>query len=250
MVSKYALKLLAGVAATAIAGTAMANTALDAVGTGDLFLNIEDTTNSTSYLYDTGISQAAFNSNGNYQIGLAGDSALTGFLNGSDTFDFSVISATKVGSGPSQVATLDVTGNSDVTPVNTSNANNNQAQSAINLFLGTANQVSTTSTTSVVLPKGSDWGQGGTEGVVSNKIYAVSQPAPFYGDAGALNSSLSFYDITGTNATQLAGNWTFSTTGDVLSYNGSPVPLPTPVLLLLSGLGLMGAVSRRAKSAA
>jgi hypothetical protein len=39
-------------------------------------------------------------------------------------------------------------------------------------------------------------------------------------------------------------------TAGVLTYgSGSAVPLPTPLLLLLSGLGLMGVVARRSKAA-
>jgi hypothetical protein len=35
----------------------------------------------------------------------------------------------------------------------------------------------------------------------------------------------------------------------VLTYgSGSPVPLPTPLLLMLSGLGLLGLVGRRKQS--
>ena len=81
----------------------MANTSLDATTTGDLFLNIVDTSNSTSYLFDTGVSQASFNgntslvcdSNASCSFNLSGDTNLTGFLNGNDTYNFSVVSATK-----------------------------------------------------------------------------------------------------------------------------------------------------------
>jgi hypothetical protein len=242
MFSKFALKLLAGAVATAIAGTAMANTSLNATTSGDLFLNIEDVTNNTSYLFDTGISQASFNGSGSYQFNLSGDTNLTGFLNSKDTFDYSVVSAVNTPS-----ASIDITGNATSTPTNTSAFNNTQAQTAISLFLQNANLQTSTSNTSVVLATGSDWGQGTSEGIASRRVYNISI-AP-YGDNTALNTPLAFYNVTGSDATTFASDWNFSTSNDTLTY-GAPVPLPTPVLLLLSGLGMMGAVARRAKSVA
>jgi hypothetical protein len=46
---------------------------------------------------------------------------------------------------------------------------------------------------------------------------------------------------------QFAGTWNLTSAG-ALSYAVSSVPLPTPLVLLLSGLGLMGVMSRRGKS--
>jgi hypothetical protein len=244
MVSKYGLKLLAAAVATAIAGNAMANTTLNGTTQGDIFLNIENTSTNTSYLYDTGVSQATFNGNSNYSFNLSGDTALTGFLNGTNTFDYSVVSSTKAGG----VSTIYITGNISPTSPPDPFANN-QAQAPIAQFLTAADQVATASTKSLVLATGSDWGQGLTEGVVDTNLFGGTGSPP-YGDNAALNTALAFYNVSSSAVTAFAGSWTFSTTGDSLTYNGAPVPLPTPVLLLLSGLGLMGAVSRRVKSAA
>jgi len=248
MISKFGLKLLAGAVATAIAGGAMANTSLDATTTGDIFLNIVNTNNNTSYLFDTGVSQAAFNgntssvcaSNGSCSFVLSGDANLTSFLATSGgVFDYSVVSATK-----NPTTDIDVTGN--IIPASTiSSFNDNQAQSAISLFVTAANSVAppNPSTTSTVLPTASEWGAALTEGIVSTRVYAANNPP--YADQAALGTALPFYNIVGSTATTFAGTWNFS--NDTLTY--SAVPLPTPLLLLLSGIGLMGAVSRRVKAA-
>jgi hypothetical protein len=239
-------KVLFGVVAMALASAAMANTSLDAVGTGDLFLNIVDTTNNTSFLFDTGVSQATFNSNGPSSFSLSTDSNLKTFLNGSDTFNYSVISATK-----NPASTIDFTGGANATfptPQNPSAFLLNQAQGAIANFLSGANAATSSSTTSVVLPTATFWGAAGTEGSVSDRLFLASQLP--YADNAALGTPLSFFQAVGSTVTTLAGMWNFSATTDMLSYTVSgsggnpppppPVPLPSTLLLLLSGLGLMG----------
>jgi hypothetical protein len=255
MIGKSTLKILVGAVATAIAGTAMANTTLNTT-TGDLFLNIENTANNTSYLFDTGVTQAQFNSDGNYSFNLSSDSALTGFLatdagTNDANFMYSVVSATQAGNGPGATFNVYTTGNSNVAPLPASNYNNSQATAPIKQFLAAANLVTTTSSTSVVLGTGSDWGQGLTEGELSNNEFNVTLTP--YGDESALNTAMAFYGQyggTSPSSTTFDHTWDFTTSNDTLSYNPAPVPLPTPVLLLLSGLGLMGAVARRAKLAA
>jgi hypothetical protein len=248
MFSKFGLKVLVGAIATAITGGAMANTSLDATTTGDIFLNIVNTNNNTSYLFDTGVSQSGFNnntsttcdSNGVCSFGLSGDANLTSFLStAGGVFDYSVVSATK-----NPTTNIDVTGN--IIPAATiSSFNDNQAQSAISTFLTAANAVvpPNPSATSTVLPMSSEWGAALTEGIVSTRVFATNNP-PF-ADQAALGTALAFYNIQGSTATTFAGTWNFS--NDTLTY--SAVPLPTPLLLLLSGIGLMGAVSRRVKAA-
>jgi hypothetical protein len=246
-------KVLAGTVALALAGTAVANTSIDAAATGDLFLNIVDVTNSTSFLYDTGLSQAAFNGNGSYSYNVAVEPSLKGFLNSTDTFNYSIISATKTAGA----ATIDFTGGADTnnpTPVTPDPFSLNQTQAPISQFLTYANSIASTSTKSVVVPTGSAnqafWGAGLNEGVLSSNEFNNSNTP--YSDSAALGTALQFFQAVGTTLTTFAGTWKFSVANDLLTYTQSggggpppPVPLPSPLLLLLSGLGLMGVASVR-----
>src|ERR1700743_3720691 len=114
MSKNFGIKALSGAIAMIVAGSALA-TNLNATTTGDLFLNIVDETNSTSFLYDTGIAQASFSGTGSYNIPLSSDANLKTFLNGTDTYDYSVISATRAGSGVTSVNTVDFTGGVNTT---------------------------------------------------------------------------------------------------------------------------------------
>jgi hypothetical protein len=109
--------------------------------------------------------------------------------------------------------------------------------------------VTSASPNSAVLTGAYSWNQGGNEGVVSKNIFA--NPNTPYSDQAALNTSLAFYNVVGSTVTTFASTWTFSTATDSLTYGtASAVPLPAPVLLLASALGLMGVVSRRNKAVA
>src|ERR1700722_8513655 len=90
-------KVLAGAIAMAIGGAAMANTNLDATTTGDVFLNIVNTTNDTSFLYDTGISTANFTSSTSFSVNLASDPNYQTFIAASGTLNYSVISSVRKG---------------------------------------------------------------------------------------------------------------------------------------------------------
>jgi hypothetical protein len=229
--------------ALAVASGAMANTNIDATTTGDLFLNIVDTNTNTSYLFDTGISFTSFNGNGTYSFDLTSDANLTSFLNGTDTFYYSVVGGFQTGGN-----TVDITGN--VAPFAITATKSGNARAAIGSFLSTANGVASGSTTSAVMNTAAlAWNNALFEGVASKQVFNVS--ATPYADQASLNTALNFYNVKAT-ATTFAGTWDFTTTGgkDVLSYSQSTVPLPAPFLLLASGLGLMGVISRRNKVAA
>jgi hypothetical protein len=255
MSSNSSFTVLAGVTALALAGTAMANTNLDAGSTGDLFLNIVDTTNNTSFLFDTGIAQASFTGTSSLTpFNLASDPnyvAFKGAAGASDVLDYSVVSATLTNS--STTGTIFYTsalGTQTAQP----GANISTSLTAASNFASQANTVSSTTTNSAYLPTANYWGQGSFEG-----IFATNLTSNGNGDNTAIGTAMAYYEQTSSklsSASKLATLSTFAGTWDltaagILSYtvSSSTVPLPAPLMLLLSGLGLTGLLGRRGKSA-
>jgi hypothetical protein len=240
--------VLVGAVALAIGSSAMANTSLDTT-VGDLFLNIVNTTNNTSFVYDTGISQASFNGGGSYSIPIASDPNYTAFLAAAGTLDYSVVSAT---APTTSTSIVDFT-SSVAVPTNVSTTAINTARSTVSGFLVGANSVTSTTANSALLSTAFEYGAATTEGVISNQLLNVNT-AP-YGDSAAIDTPLSFYQdtVSGARGSQttgfstFAGTWDLSSSG-VLTYTSNAVPLPAPVVLLLSGLGLMGVVARRKRA--
>jgi len=257
-------KVLAGAIAMAIGGAAMAQTNLDGTTTGDVFLNIVNTSNDTSFLYDTGISQANFTSSTTFtSVNLASDPNYQTFIAAAGTLDYSVISATNNTSPKANQFIVDTTGSIAPASQDILRANLGGAEGAVAQFLANANSVTSTTTNSAFLggtatigPINGEpafWGGGLNEGEVSFNLF--SQPNAPFADNSALGSPLTFYQASVNGGVTTLG--TFDLNGAVLSFSAanagtgpSPVPLPTPLLLLLSGLGLMGVVARRGKPSA
>jgi hypothetical protein len=253
-------KVLAGAIAMAIGGAAMANTNLDATTTGDVFLNIVNTTNDTSFLYDTGISQANFTSSTSFSMNLASDPNYQTFIASSGTLDFSVESGLSNGTTNPNKFSVDVTGNTVPVAGNAIRGDLGGAEEAMSNFLVNANTVlsstsnsaflSGTATAGPQIGAAAFWGNAVFEGGVSSNLFA-NGIAPF-NDQVAPGTALTFYSESVNAGVNVLGTWNLN--GSVLAFNGagagtgtSPVPLPTPLLLLLSGLGLMGVVARRGK---
>jgi hypothetical protein len=245
-------KVLAGAIAMAIGGAAMANTNLDATTTGDVFLNIVNTTNDTSFLYDTGISTANLTSSTTFSVNLASDPNYQTFIAAGGTLDYSVVSSTDNTADRANQFTIDTTGTLVPSALLQTRANVLQANTSIGAFLVNANSVASTTTNSAFLSGAAFWGSPSAEGELSENVFDLGDPP--YGDNTMLGTPMSFYQVN-INGNTVLGTWDLN--GAVATFEGasvgtgtSPVPLPTPLLLLLSGLGLMGVVARRGKSSA
>jgi hypothetical protein len=250
--------VLATAIALATSGVAMANTNLDGTSTGDVFINVVDTTNNTSFLFDTGFSQASFNVNQSQIFTFSGDANYATFVAGEgsgDVLTYSVISATN--NGATTTGTMLFTSNAGPSAV-LGNALGN-ALTYVQGFASNANGVTSTTTNSALLSSATTWGQQAYEYNVDAQLgIAYTSPGSGVGAIVGAGDTLNFYDETSTHTlsankystlSTLAGTWTYA--AGIATYNvPSAVPLPTPVLLLLSGLGLMGVVARRNKSEA
>jgi hypothetical protein len=249
------LKVLAGAVGLALGGTAMANTTLDAATTGDVFINVVDATNNTSFLFDTGVSQASFNGNATYNFNFSTDVnyvAFKGAEGATDVIDYSVLSATRTTATPN-VATILFTSNAS--PAAVPGSNMAQGQTNIGAFLSIANGVTSTTSNSANLGTAQTWGQVAYEQTVATNLGVVFS-APGSGVDALAGTALNFYNessnalrsTTPSTLTTYASQWNYS--NGVATYGTAAVPLPTPLLLLLSGLGLMGVVARRGKAGA
>ncbi len=255
MSAKLTLKLLAGAVALALAGTAAANTTTSATGaSGDIFLNVVDTSKSISFFFDTGLAAPTFNTTADYSslTSITSDANYATFLSaaGSDSLQFSVIAADVPTTTSRQVYFT-----SQNAPAAKLGSAIGSVQTTIAQFLQAVDGVTSTTSNSVFIDgtvnNTAYWAAGGTigDGPTTTKLgitdlntTGVGGSMEYYSE---LTNAPSSNSVKGTVA-DLLGKWQF--TNGVLTFT-VPTPLPTPLLLLLSGLGLMGVIARRGKSA-
>jgi hypothetical protein len=249
---KNGLAVLAGAVALACSGAASAQTSAGPNGT--IFINVVDTTSGTSFLFDTGLLVSSFTGLTSYSVNLATNSASSAAYaafvateGGSDTIDYSVVGNYAPTSGtPLDLTLATATG----TPTLTTGAHGVQAAGQVQGFLGANSPPGNPAGGATFFAAGSttQWSSGFEAGLVTQ--LAVGSDNTLVGD------TIGFYAITttanstkgGVSVSPFASTWDLTSAG-VLTYgSGSPVPLPTPLLLMLSGLGLLGLVGRRKQS--
>lgn len=256
----FALKALVAAVALSAAGSAFAQTTISNGNTGDgsLFLNVWDSTNSTSYTLDLSATSVLgstqhmneFNGGGTLTFNLGSDSNWTSFLSGiggSDSVQYNILGLNTPAGGVNQ---LDLTSNAakGTTSGKVGSTTNSQLSniSNINTFINAINTSGGASAISVTTNSSNPWYYGTGNGIPSGVPNTLA----------ALGTALSFYQLADAGTGNLgkasvltyAGTWNLTSAG-LLSYGSvSAVPLPKSLVLLLSGLVLMGVIARRGKT--
>ena len=256
MLSKTKLTMLLGATALGAAGHALAQTNAGTGGT--IWYQVTDVTNDAQYMFDTGMTvtgSGAFTGTSNISHTFSGanwTSFLAAISTGSlatttDTIEYSIVGSSSASS--TAPITSDFSGQFSPQTVRTNGQAGTMWSNVNNFLTTTAN------------PSGSDSFQpaGSTTTTWSNGGYETNfNNAAGNTDWQTIGNSLGMFQMTNTSHTGLqntgatasnfGGTWDLTTAG-VLTYtvSSSSVPLPAPLLLLLSGLGLTGLVGRRAK---
>jgi hypothetical protein len=251
MAIKTSLQVLGGAVALALSGGAFAATTADSAGT--IFLTVDDVTAHTSYVFDTGLSATTF-PDATFTKNLASDPNFQSFIatvQAGDAVTYAVIGGSQTTATPA-LYTVDFTAPTTVTPVAQNGSAVNTAWGELGPFLLTrANPSSGSSYASSAVETAAKWVDGGYDTVFSSQNAAQ--------DGTSLGIAMNFYDATTTKPSSIklnsstlgtfSGQWDFTSAGLLTYTTPSAVPLPAPLMLLLSGLGLMGIVARRRQPA-
>jgi hypothetical protein len=251
MKASLKLKALAAAAALFATGSAFANTNLDTANLGSIWVNVDDTSNSTSFAYDTGLNQSTVTgSTTSFSVdtSLASDPNWQSFLSNTksgDNITYNVVSLSGLGAGG---ATIYTTGAAK--PSSVQNANISTPANAAETVAGFINSTASTTSNSAYITAGNslaNWSTNLDGGSWGGNLGGVQENA-------SLGTSLNFYEILGTTAVKatvstFAYTWDLTSAG-LLTYNPttSTVPVPAPFGLLVAGLALMGVIARRGKS--
>ncbi len=253
-------RILAGAVALAAAGSALADMSLapGTSGDGSIFLNVIDTTNQTSFAFDTGLKVNQFNGNvsQNFSSLLASDPNWATFINGVSSADLTNGAVTYDVVGVNTVQTtnfvLDATSNAPAGtgPGDLGSTSNSQLKgvTAINSFINAVNQTPSSTTDSLFASNANTpAAYAGTK--LSLGTQTASNPV-------TIGTTLGFYNwvlngtVTSAKATvsAFAGTWDLTSAGAFTYTVASTVPLPPSLMLLLSGIVLTALIARRRSS--
>jgi hypothetical protein len=251
-------RLLAGALVLAASGSVFANTNIadGQTGNSSMFLDVVDLTAGTDYVLDLSTVNASnhyssFNAAAAQTISLAGDANWTAFkaTTGSDEVQYNVVAFNTIKGDPANGGLITSAAPTGTSQGSVGGTTNSQIRNnSIDPYIALVNSSATASTSSLFVTTSGP--NANPDAYFGTKFQLASGWPSTLADVGTAQT---FYRLTaGSNLLAKASVTTYGTwnlIGDTLSYGPPiPTPLPMPVTLLLSGLALMGIISRRGKS--
>jgi hypothetical protein len=255
MSSKLLRNLALGVVAIASSAGAFANTSADSAAT--VFLNVMDQTTGAYFLFDTGVSATAFPDT-SYSKDLSTDANWTSFIGAKGANDVLLYSVVG-GYQPNAAGVSTLLTTSSIKPSVTTGATIANDAAGVLGTGGLLTQVNNPSggssyIASAVATGLNTWGV--TTGYDAKWTGDLGMGSSSQADLASLGTALSFYQVASngnsgkatTTISTFLSQWNLTTAGLLTYGSAGSVPLPAPLMLLLSGLGLMGLVARRKQS--